>query len=121
MIASSRACHRPRCPCNGSVHRRSRSVEQAKADSSTRYRQQRAAFLARPENQRCALRIARHCDGKANSIDHIIAPKGRMDLYYDVRNWRPSCTRCNAAREIQEGHGLDGSWHQRRSQGRRTR
>lgn len=50
------------------------------------------AFLALPGNDRCAC----GCGRPADMVDHRIAHKGDMRLFWDRSNWRPMNRRCNS-------------------------
>lgn len=61
----------------------------------------RAAFLAKPENKFCV-----YCGEPANFIDHKIAHKGDMKLFWDPKNHLPSCRRCNSRKNVRYEGGF---------------
>jgi len=50
------------------------------------------AYLALPGNELCAC----GCKQRANMVDHIVAHKGDMRLFWDRSNWQPYHTTCNS-------------------------
>jgi 5-methylcytosine-specific restriction endonuclease McrA len=50
-----------------------------------KWRTESKAFLARPENQRCAC----GCGRKADMVDHIIPHRGDRKLFWSRSNWQP--------------------------------
>lgn len=56
------------------------------------------AFLARPENRLCAC----GCGQVADMVDHRIAHKGDMRLFWDRSNWQPMNRRCNSRKAVRE-------------------
>lgn len=60
------------------------------------------AYLARPENKFCAC----GCGRLADMIDHKIAPKGDMKLFWKVSNWRPFNNICNRRKNIRYEGGF---------------
>lgn len=57
----------------------------------SKWKTERAVFLAKPENHQCA------CGARANTVHHRQAHKGDQRLFWDRKNWAPVCTRCNAS------------------------
>lgn len=54
------------------------------------------AYLARPENQFCALHISPKCNVMAQCVDHIRPLRGRYDhARFDLDNLQPACLACN--------------------------
>ncbi len=49
----------------------------------------------------CQLRIARRCQGTANSVDHTIRPEDG-GAFYDPTNLKASCVPCNTAKRNRE-------------------
>jgi len=71
--------------------------EAARQSSSDRgynakWQRESAAFLALPSNQFCAC----GCGRPADMVDHIVAHKGNMKLFWDKKNWQPMNRRCNS-------------------------
>lgn len=62
----------------------------------------RAAYLAKPENKYCAC----GCGRLADMIDHKIAPKGNMKLFWSVSNWQPYNQICNKRKAIRYEGGF---------------
>jgi 5-methylcytosine-specific restriction endonuclease McrA len=71
---------------------RDRRPSAAKRGYGRKWREARAAFLARPENRFCAC----GCGQEADVVDHKVAHKGDMKLFWDRKNWQPMNARCNA-------------------------
>mgnify|MGYP001792847680 CR=1 FL=1 len=69
----------------------------------TRWQRETADYLARPENKFCAC----GCGQRANMVDHKIAHKGDMRLFWDRNNWQPMNRRCNSrkAASLEGGFG----------------
>jgi 5-methylcytosine-specific restriction protein A len=51
----------------------------------SKWQRESKAFLALPENSRCAC----GCDRIANMVDHIQAHKGDKRLFWSRSNWQP--------------------------------
>lgn len=58
------------------------------------------AFLARPENRRCA-----RCGADAQVVMHRLSIRKRPDLRMEQTNWEPGCKRCNAIDAVKERQG----------------
>lgn len=54
------------------------------------------AFLACPANRTCSC----GCGQPADMVDHRIAPKGDMTLFWDRSNWQPMNRRCNIRKAV---------------------
>lgn len=85
------------CPCQAkrAAERKAR-FDKTRPNSSQRgydgnWQREAKAFLARPENARCA-----RCGAPAAVVMHIKSIRSRPDLRMDKANWRPGCQRCNA-------------------------
>ena len=59
-------------------------------------------FLNKPENVLCRMCEKEGRITAAETIDHIKPPKGKPELFWDVRNWQPACLQCNAAKGAKE-------------------
>jgi len=66
----------------------------------SRWQAARLVFLGKPENALC-----RPCSKKsppvvrvATVVDHIRDHKGDQQLFWDTKNWQPSCQPCHDAR-----------------------
>ncbi len=60
------------------------------------------AFLALSGNDLCAC----GCGRPANMVDHKIAPKGDMRLFWDRSNWQPFNGLCNRRKNIRTEGGF---------------
>lgn len=58
-------------------------------------------FLSRPENKNCF-----YCGNPATLVDHSIAHKGDMKVFWDKSLWRASCGRCNRRKNIRYEGGF---------------
>ena len=77
---------------------------------TSKWRKYRAAYLVKPENQLCKLRLSHRCSIKAECVDHIIPPNGNYELFWATNNHQPACIRCNSIkghRTIRAGQGSD--------------
>jgi 5-methylcytosine-specific restriction endonuclease McrA len=61
-----------------------------------------ADYLARPENKFCAC----GCGKFANMVDHKVAHKGDMRLFWDRANWQPMNRRCNSRKAASREGGF---------------
>lgn len=59
-------------------------------------------YLKLPGNERCAC----GCGRAADMIDHIIAPKGDMRLFWNRANWQPFARVCNTRKAIKHEGGF---------------
>lgn len=78
-------------------------AQQKKWYDSVRWRKVKRVFLSRPENVFCRLCLDR--DGTrtvAETIDHIVPPKGDPNLFWSESNFQPSCLRCNNRKAAKE-------------------
>lgn len=66
------------------------------------WRKASAAFLALPGNERCAC----GCGRVANMVDHRIAPKGDMELFWRRSNWQAFNVACNTRKAIRSEGGF---------------
>jgi 5-methylcytosine-specific restriction enzyme A len=113
-----RPCSIPGCPelthggpCES--HRRSRQREHdvrggktAERGYDARWRRARLIFLQ--EHPVCADPFGDH-EGRATlavCVDHIVAHKGDMELFWDQNNWQPLCLRCNSKKAAK----AEGRW-----------
>lgn len=77
-----------------------------------KWQRESRAFLALPGNEWCAC----GCGEPAEMVDHIIAPKGDMRLFWTRSNWQPLTRACNTRKAIAtEGGfgrpcGSQGTW-----------
>jgi 5-methylcytosine-specific restriction endonuclease McrA len=92
------------CLCQ---QRRKAAVEKSRPSARQRgyskeWERESAAFLARPENRFCAC----GCSQRANMVDHKVAHKGDMRLFWDHRNWQPMNRRCNSRKAASREGGF---------------
>ena len=63
-----------------------------------RWQKYSRAFLRRPENQFCSLRLP-GCTFIAQCVDHIDPPDGPDDpRFWDKNNHQPACIHCNSVK-----------------------
>ena len=64
---------------------------------STRWDKLSKVFLARVENQFCALQLDNGCTLIAQCVDHIDPPDNAKDpRFWDEGNYQPACRYCNS-------------------------
>lgn len=68
----------------------------------TKWERESKAFLARPENRYCAC----GCGRLADMVDHKIAHKGDMHLFWNRANWQPMNRRCNSSKAARKEGGF---------------
>jgi 5-methylcytosine-specific restriction enzyme A len=71
----------------------------------TKWHKASADFLKLPGNERCAC----GCWRAADMVDHRIAPKGNMKLFWDRTNWQPYALICNTRKAIKHEGGFGRS------------
>lgn len=64
----------------------------------SKWERESKAFLALPPNRLCAC----GCGRPADMVDHRIAHKGDMRLFWDRSNWQPMARGCNSRKAIRE-------------------
>jgi 5-methylcytosine-specific restriction enzyme A len=73
-----------------------------------KWQKESKAFLALPGNERCAC----GCGRRADMVDHKVAHKGDMKLFWDRANWQPMRLGCNSRKAILQeggfGNQIDG-------------
>jgi 5-methylcytosine-specific restriction endonuclease McrA len=79
----------------------------ARRGYSQKWREAAKTFLARAENFGCACGCGRHAD----MVDHKIAHKGDMKLFWDRSNWQPMNKVCNSRKAVL----TEGAFGNRRS------
>jgi 5-methylcytosine-specific restriction enzyme A len=69
----------------------------AKRGYGHKWRKERAAWLAMPENHFCVYCIQKNEKRRtiATTIDHFIPHRGDPKLFWDRKNWRASCQTCH--------------------------
>lgn len=65
-------------------------------------------YLARPENENCAIQIPGICRGKAEVVNHIHG-RQTIERLLDEEGWEPSCAACNI--EIENQPTFNGGKH----------
>ena len=68
----------------------------------TKWERESKAFLAKPENHRCAC----GCGQPAEMVDHRIAHKGDQRLFWNRANWHPMTKRCNSRKAARDEGGF---------------
>ena len=73
-----------------------------------RWQKARKAWLGKPEHAKCVDPFNRHVGvvKSATHIDHIIAHKGDVALFWDEGNWQPLCWGCNSYKAAKEEGGF---------------
>jgi 5-methylcytosine-specific restriction protein A len=66
------------------------------------WQRQSRAFLAAVGEPLCAC----GCGRAANMIDHKVAPKGNMTLFWDRANWQPYNRGCDSRKNIKSEGGF---------------
>lgn len=103
-----RIAHGALCPCErGRDRERRRRADESRPSAAARgygrrWREESAAFLARPENRSCAC----GCGRRADMVDHRRAHKGDAALFWDRSNWQPMARACNSAKAAREEGGF---------------
>lgn len=96
-----------RCPVAAARRKAAERAQDAARPSarergySTRWQKTSRAFLAQPGNGTCV-----HCGAPAELVDHRIAHKGDMALFWNRENWQPSCKPCNSRKAVREEGGF---------------
>lgn len=90
------------------VHQQKRKAERdAQRPSSSargytsKWSRESKLWLAQPGREHCSC----GCGRNANMVDHIVAPKGNMKLFWDRANWQPMFSGCNSRKNIREEGG----------------
>jgi 5-methylcytosine-specific restriction protein A len=90
-----------RCPTHARAHTRAdaqRRGTAAQRGYSYRWQQARARYLANnPLCRPCSKKAPPHVT-LATVVDHVTDHKGDPVLFWDQRNWQPSCAPCHDAR-----------------------
>lgn len=103
---SKKPCPYPGCTTlvdKGYCERHTRPVADNRPNSRKRgytkaWERYRAAYLAKPENALCALRLDGGCAIRAECVDHIVPHKGDRVLFWDKGNHQPACLHCNSVK-----------------------
>ena len=94
-----------RCPVCASIRRAAADARRPTAPKrgyDSKWRRESKAFLARPENRFCVC----GCGKPAEMVDHRIAHKGDMRLFWDRSNWQPMTRACNSRKAVREEGGF---------------
>lgn len=110
--AAARHCPHGHPPFRGRQCPVCHAARRAKADKGRpsaarrgygkQWQKARHAFLARPENAYCAC----GCGRPADVVDHIVAHKGDMGLFWDRSNWQPMNRDCNSRKAARSEGGF---------------
>ena len=92
------------CPCKV---KRQAAYEQKRGSAASRgyderWRRESKAWLKALGNPLCAC----GCGRKANVVDHRIAHKGDMKLFWDKSNWQPMAFACNSRKAAKTEGGF---------------
>lgn len=97
-----------KCPCQARNGKARQAVNDAARGSATQrgynadWARESKAFLSLADNALCAC----GCGRKAEMVDHKIAPKGDMRLFWDRSNWQPFNGLCNRRKAIKSEGGF---------------
>ncbi|MDX8517965.1 HNH endonuclease [Mesorhizobium dulcispinae] len=69
---------------------------------TSKWSRESKAFLASLGSPLCAC----GCGRPANMVDHKVAPKGNMTLFWDRTNWQPYNSTCNTRKAIRHEGGF---------------
>ena len=120
MINPPKPCYEPGCPnvthstyCtthakqHDTAYRRQRGSSNAKG-YTYRWQKEREAYLIR--NPLCENCLNKHdVIRAATEVDHIIAHKGDMRLFWDVDNWQGLCKSCHSKKTAKEQRNSNGN------------
>ena len=67
-----------------------------------KWQRESQAFLARPENRWCAAcrRLGKRV--LATEVDHVVAHRGNVKLFWDRKNWAGRCKSCHSQKTRRE-------------------
>ena len=100
-------CRHPRCPnrstCSSMCELHQRQYERDRRHrqnhgalyGSARWKSERAAYLALPENRWCAYCRRGGVQVPAQCVDLRIPAKGNPKIFWDKSGWIPACLNCN--------------------------
>jgi hypothetical protein len=77
-----------------------------------RWREATSDFLSRPGNETCS-----YCPAPATLVDHRVAHKGDLALFWSESNWCPCCDACNRSKAAASEGGMGNArreWKGRR-------
>lgn len=97
-----------KCPCQvRNTKARQKANDKARGSAAERgydarwYKESRA-YLSALEGPLCAC----GCGRPADMVDHKVAPKGNMVLFWDRNNWQPYNGLCNRRKNIKSEGGF---------------
>jgi 5-methylcytosine-specific restriction protein A len=108
------------CPCGFSVPKgtkcdcrvkqakdRQQANDRARGSAASRgygaeWQKASKAYLAALDSPLCVC----GCDRPADMVDHKVAPKGDMQLFWDRTNWQPYAGVCNRRKAIKQEGGF---------------
>lgn len=82
----------PRCDTIRKAASKARNPSPWAHNYGGKWRRESKAFLALPGNTHCAC----GCGQVADMVDHRIAHKGDVNLFWSRSNWQPMNRRCNS-------------------------
>lgn len=97
-----------KCPCQVRNTKARQAANDAKRGSASErgytaeWTRESKAWLAALGSPLCAC----GCGRQANMVDHKIAPKGDMRLFWDRTNWQPYNRGCNSRKNIKSEGGF---------------
>jgi len=120
LINPPKACFHPGCPnithgtyCtthskeHDTAYRRQRGTSNERG-YTYRWQKEREAYLIR--NPLCENCLNKHdVIRAATEVDHIIAHKGDMRLFWDVDNWQGLCKSCHSKKTAKEQRNSNGN------------
>lgn len=93
--------HGRRCPVCAASRKAAADARRPNARQrgyDSKWQRESKAFLALPHNGICAC----GCGKPAEMVDHKIAHKGDMRLFWDRSNWQPMTRACNSRKAVRE-------------------
>jgi len=97
-----------KCPCQLRSSKERQATNDARRGSATQrgynadWTRESKAYLSQLGNALCAC----GCGRIADMVDHKIAPKGDMRLFWDRSNWQPFNGLCNRRKAIKSEGGF---------------
>ena len=98
------------CPAGHPAYRGKRCPLCAKASEAKRPNARHRGYTREWDIEAKAFlamnRTCRRCGAPSGVVDHIIAHKGDMRLFWDRSNWQPMNRRCNSGKAAREEGGF---------------
>ncbi|RWN29346.1 MAG: HNH endonuclease [Mesorhizobium sp.] len=97
-----------KCPCQVRNTKARQAANDAKRGSASergydgKWARESKAWLAALGSPLCAC----GCGRPADMVDHKVAPKGNMKLFWDRTNWQPYNRGCNSRKNIKSEGGF---------------